>query len=212
MSMFLSVRIIVSIVFAVIAFIFFKKKFRKFKLIEYLFTIAMFFAISAFVPFENIGKFASPQAALGYQTTRPSTDIIESEKFSVVLYKKNERAIGVFQTGKSGNKYTLPMLTNDSGKMLDMPYDYPGLTAYVCRAGGSDKALLVLIEYDALEEGDRYTYTDSQNSTFKALPKRLLTKDENTIVSIYYAEIDANDKNYNLSINNTVVFKDLKLK
>lgn len=212
MSTFLTVRIFVTVAFAIASFIFFKKKFKKFKVMEYLFTVTIFFALSAFVPAENIFKFATPGAALQYQTTRHATDVIDSEKFSVVLYKKNERAVGVFQTGKSGNKYTLPMLFNDTGKMLDMPYDYPGLTAYICRAGGSDKAILVIIEYDALAEGDRYSYTDTQNSLFKQLNKRLLTKDDETIVSIHYAEIDANDKNYNLSIDNKVVFRDLKIK
>ena len=213
LSPFLTSRIIVAVVFAIVLF-FVLKHFKKLKVLDFLAYISIFFAISAFVPAESLfSGFENPISVLNYQVAKPATDVLETDGFAAVFYKKNESAVGIFQTPKRGDLYRLPLIFNNSARFVELPgYDYPSLSVYISHVGSSDKALLIIVEYDALEDGDLYTFTDSRNSEFKQLPKRKVG-DELTplVIAIHYAEVDANDKDFTLFINNRETLKNIKI-
>lgn len=213
LSPFLTSRIVVTVVFAIVLY-FVLKRFNKLKLLDFLAYLSIFFAISAFVPAENLFfGFNNPISVLNYQVAKPATDVIEADSFAAVFYKKTSSSFGIFQTHKRGNQYRLPQLFDNTAKLVELPgYDYPSLSVYVSHIGSSDKALLIIIEYDALIDSDRYTFTDSQNSEFKQLPKRIVNDEPNSlIVAIHYAEVDAEDKDFSLFINNKEALKDFKI-
>ena len=213
LSPFLISRIFATAFFAIVLY-FVLKRFNKLKFLDFFAYLSIFFAISAFVPAENLFTgFESPISVLNYQAAKPATDVIESDSFAAVLYKKTDSAFGIYQTHKRGDLYRLPQLFNNNARLLKMPgYDYPTLSVYISHIGSSDKALLIIIEYDALNESDRYTFTDSQSSEFKQLPKKIIGDELGSlVVAIHYAEIDANDKAFTLSINNQEVFINIKV-
>ena len=213
LSPFLLSRIIVTAVFAIVLYIVLKY-IRKLKLLDFLAYLSIFFALSAFVPAENIFfGFENPISALNYQVAKPATDVIESDGFAAVLYRKNENVVGIFQTPKRGEQYRLPQIYNNSPRNIELPgYDFPSLSVFISHIGSSDKAFLIIVEYDAFADSDRYTLTDSQNSDFKQLPKRQVGDAlAPVIVAIHYAELDAKDKEYTLFINNKEALTNIKI-
>lgn len=214
LSGYLIMRIGLTAAFGFILF-FVLSRINRFKVFEFIAALAAFFAISAFVPVENIFTgFENPISTLNYQLSKPAVDVIESEDFAVVLYKKNEKSFSTFITPKRSDSYKLPMIFNNSGKLiLTQDLLYPNLSLYYCHSAKSDKAIFMIIEYGASADKDRYAFRDSQDSSFKQLPKRILGDELNEIiVAVHYAELDANDKDYSLFINDVEALSHYKLK
>lgn len=212
LSPFLLSRIMTTAVFAIVLF-FVLRYFKKLRVLDFLAYLSIFFAFSAFVPAENLfSGFENPISVLNYQIAKPATDVIETEGFAAVLYKKNESAIGIFQTHKRGDLYRLPQLFSNSARLFDLGYEYPNLSVYISHIGSSDKAILIIVEYDAFTDSDRYTFTNSQNSEFKQLQKRIVGDELNPlVVAIHYTELDADDKDFTLFIDNKEVLKNIKV-